>query len=327
MTLLVTGAMGHVGLELVRQAAAGGDAVLALYHRTFDADAARAIPGTVHWASCDLADPAAVGALVAAHRIDGCIHTAAVPNDRLARPDPFAAFRANVDGTAVLLDLARRERWRRFVFVSTGSVFQRETDVTRPLREDHPASAHTVYGTTKRMGELMVRMHRGEFGMSAASVRISWVYGPPLVPAVRDLPRGPIPAFLKDAVAGIPVREPAGGDFAASFTHVEDVAAGLLAAWRAPTLGHDMYHLGSGENYDTHRVAAAVRAAVPGSIVEVGPGTEPWTTFNTLRGPLAGTRLADDAGFHPRYSLESGIAAFADWMRAHPERWRLAGAA
>ena len=62
-----------------------------------------------------------------------------------------------------------------------------------------------------------------------------------------------------------------------------------------------------------------MRAAVPGVEIELGPGTEPWTTYNTMRGPLAGSRLLEDTGFEPAYSLEAGIQAFADWMRAHPE--------
>jgi hypothetical protein len=65
-----------------------------------------------------------------------------------------------------------------------------------------------------------------------------------------------------------------------------------------------------------------VRAAVPGAIVEVGPGTAPWTDHTRMRGPLAGARLLEDTGFAPRHSIEQGVAAFADWMRAHPQTYR-----
>jgi len=319
MTLLITGGMGHVGLELVRQAGAAGWPVVALYRHSFREDVAPR--DGVSWVRCDLADPGAVASL-ADLPIEGCIHTAAVPNDRLARPDPAAAFVANVAATQHLLELARQQGWRRLIYVSTGSVFQRETDFAKKVLEDHPTSAVTVYGTTKRCGELLTSMYKNEYRVPAATVRISWVYGPPLVPREVDYPRGPIPAFLRSALLGASVREASGGDFAASFTYVGDVAAGLLAACRAEQLNHDVYHLGSGENYDTFRVARAVRAAVPGAVVEVGPGTQPWTTYNTMRGPLAGSRLRDDAGFVLAHSLEDGIAAFAEWMRAHPEAWQ-----
>ncbi|MDP6704793.1 MAG: NAD(P)-dependent oxidoreductase [Alphaproteobacteria bacterium] len=321
MALLITGAMGHVGLELTAQAVAAGHKIVAQYRSTFRETEAAALGDRVAWVRCDLADPFEVADLAGRHDVDGCIHTAAVPNDRYARPDPRAAFHSNVTATENLLELARRNAWRRFLYVSTGSVFQRLTDFRTPVPEDAGTSAYTVYGATKRCGELLTTMHREEYGMPAASVRISWVYGPPMVPPVREPPRGPIPAFLREALAGEPIAEASGGDFAASFTHVGDVATGLLAAYDADRLNHDIYHLGSGRNYDTFRVAEAVRAAVPGAAIEVGPGTEPWTTYNTMRGPLAGTRLLDDAGFRPAYDLEAGIQAFADWMRAHPETY------
>ena len=322
MALLISGAMGHVGFELVRQASAADLAVVAQYRKTFRAADAAALGEGVSWARCDLADPREVAILAATHPIDGCIHAAAVPNDQLARPDPGATFAANIAATQNLLELARQHGWRRFVLVSTGSVFQRESDLARKIPEDAPPSPVTVYGSTKRCGELLTSMYRHEYRLSAATVRISWIYGPPLVPRTPEWPRGPIPYFLRAVLSGEAVRMASGGDFAASYTYVGDVAAGLLAAWRAPELHHDVYHVGSGENYDTRRVAAAVSAAVPGASIEVGPGTLPWTTYNKMRGPLAGDRLRRDAGFAVAAGPEAGIAAFADWMRAHPGAWQ-----
>jgi nucleoside-diphosphate-sugar epimerase len=54
-------------------------------------------------------------------------------------------------------------------------------------------------------------------------------------------------------------------------------------------------------------------------LVELGPGTEPWTVHTRMRGPLAGERLRHDVGFRVGHSLEQGVAAYAAWMRAHPE--------
>lgn len=320
MALLVTGATGHVGRTLTKLAADRGIDVVAQYRSGYDPELAAEAGPRVCWLQCDLADTFAVAALVAESAIEGCVHTAAIPNDRLARPDPWRAIQSNTVATGALLELARRQRWRRFVYVSTGSVFQAETGFERPILEDQPTFARSAYGATKLAGEMLVSMYRQEYGLSASTVRISFVYGPPLVPRERDLPRGPVVSLLREAVLGLPVREPSGGDFAASFTHVADVAEGLLAAYLAPDLKHPVYHLGHGRNWTTHEVAGAIRDAVPGAVVEVGPGTMPWTTYNTMRGALGGTRLAEDSGFMPALPLRDGIAAFAAWMREHPDR-------
>lgn len=162
-------------------------------------------------------------------------------------------------------------------------------------------------------------MYRRQFDLEASTVRISWVYGPPVV---TDSPaRGPIPSFLIGALKGEARRDASGGDFAASFTYVEDVADGLLAVLRAPTLRHDVYHLGPGRNFSAREVAEAVRSAVPGAVIELGPGTSPWTTYTPLRGPLAGDRLRQDTGYEVGHALEDGMRAYADWLRAHPERY------
>jgi nucleoside-diphosphate-sugar epimerase len=316
MVLLVTGAMGHVGYEVAKQAAAAGELVVAQYRNRFRAGDAEAVGGNATWAHCELSDPDAVAELTADRGIDECIHLAAVSNEAFARPDPLAAFQSNLGALANLLDLARRRQWRRFVFVSTGSVFQGMSDVTSPILEDAPTSVANIYGTTKLCGELLTRMYRSQFGVSAATVRISWVYGPPVVSA--DPTRGPIPGFLRKALRGAPVRDPGGADFAASFTYVGDVAAGLLATCKAPELNFDLYHLGSGINFTTGQVADAIRTQVPGAVIELGPGTEPWTTHTAQRGPLAGDRLRRDTGFTVAPSLDAGIAAYAAWMRAQP---------
>jgi len=320
MRLLVTGAAGHVAREVARQALAAGDTVVAPYRDAPGEDDTPEATGLA-WVPCDLADPAAVARLAEEHPVDACIHAAAIPNELYARPQPLRAIQSNVGATANLLDAGRRHGWRRFILISTGSVFQQLADVARPILEDALPTPVDIYATTKHCAEQLTRMYRTVFGFEASAVRLSWVYGPPVVS--EALPRGPIPLFLRRALAGVPLHEPSGADAAASYTYVGDVAAGLLAACRAPALNYPVYHLGSGVNFTAGQVAVAVKAAVPGAVIELGPGSEPWTTYTAPRGPLAGSRLADDTGFVPSpESLTAGIRAYADWMRANPASYQ-----
>ena len=318
MTLLVTGATGHVGGEIVRQAMKRDMPVIAVARDAVGEAEVQAFP-SVKWLQCDLADTDAVMALTARNRIDACIHAAAISNEAYARPDPRGAIATNVGATANLLEAARLASWRRFVLISTGSVFSLNSDTTRPILEDQAPGVANVYSTTKLCAELLTSMYRTEYGLSASTVRISWVFGPPII---SDQPmRGPIPSYLLRALQGIAIRE-GGAEFAASFTYVADAAAVLLAAATAPELRHPIYHLGHGVNFTAGQAAAAVRSAVPGAVIELTGGTEPWTRYTSLRGPLAGDRLRADTGYSPTHTLEAGVRAYADWMRAHPELWR-----
>lgn len=315
MTLLITGAMGHVGYEVARQAAAQGLDVLAVYRDTLREDDARALGPNVKWRLCELTDPAAVTALTRQHQIDACVHAAAISNEAYARPNPLDAIATNVGATANLLDAARVAKWRRFVFVSTGSVFQKRADTTGQIFEDATPEPANIYSTTKYNAELLTRLYRSEFELSASTVRISWVFGPPVVS--ESPARGPIPSVLLRALRGDPIVE-GGGDFVASFTYIVDAAAGLLAAALAPELRSDFYHLGHGVNFTARQAADAVRKLFPAANIDLGPGTEPWTRYTAIRGPLAGTRLYDDTGFMPAHTLDQGIAAYAAWMQANP---------
>lgn len=317
MTLLVTGATGHVGGEIVRQAAQRGMPVIAVHRSELREDQAQG--SSVKWLRCDLADADAVRSLTEKHRVDACIHAAAISNEAYARPDPSGAIAMNIGATANLLEAARLASWRRFVLVGTGSVFQLSRDSTQPILEDQTPAVANVYGTTKLGAELLTRMYRTEYGLSASTVRISWVFGPPIVS--EQPTRGPIPSYLLRALQGVAIRE-GGADFAASFTYVADAAEGLLAAATALELRFPTYHLGHGVNFTAEQAAAAVRSTVPGAIIELSSGTDPWTQYTSLRGPLAGDRLRIDTGYSPSHTLEAGVRAYADWMRSYPELWR-----
>lgn len=320
-SLLITGGMGHVGYETARQAAASGIKVVAQYLSTFRALDADALGPNVTWVKCDLSNPYEVAMLSAVHTIDSCIHTAAVPNDTLAAPIPLRTFESNVRGTALLLETARRKNWKRFIHVSTGSVHQNLPDATTPVDETLEATPRTLYASTKRSAELMVETYARSYGLSAANVRVSWIFGPPLVPSKFEGPRGPIPEFLRRAMRGETISEPSGGDFAASFTFVPDCAAGLLVVHAAKSLKYTNYHLGSGRNNTTFEVVEAVQKALPDAHISVGEGTDPWTQFVVLRGPLACERMKEEFGFAPAHSLDEAIAKFAQWMREHPESY------
>ena len=173
--LLITGGMGHVGYETVRQAAAAGQEVVAQYMTTFREADAEAVGPNVTWAQCDLSDSYELTMLAAAHDIEGVIHTAAIPNDKLGIPQPLRTFQSNVVATELLLETARRLGWRRFLFVSTGSVFQSLPDAVTPVAEDTVPTPKSLYAVTKRSGEMMTSVYAGTYGLSAATVRISWI--------------------------------------------------------------------------------------------------------------------------------------------------------
>lgn len=316
MSVLVTGAMGHVGYMTALACAEAGLDVVAHYHASYHPPLAAAAGPRITWVKGDITDFPHLLEIAEQHGVEGAIHSAALPNNDVCRPVPAHAVSVNVLSVQHLLELARLRKWRRVVYVSTGAVYQ-ASDPKGFIHEADAATPGNVYGTTKHMGELLVNMYQKTYGVSACTVRVSWVWGPPLVTKGLDGPRGPIPYFLIPAVRGERVHEPSGGEFIANFTYVKDVAHALTLAYRKDALPSNLYNLSNGRHYSTAEIVETIRQVLPGADVSVGPGLKPWIDYTVLRGSFDITRVRTETGFEVQYPLSRAIADYAAWLRDH----------
>jgi nucleoside-diphosphate-sugar epimerase len=156
--------------------------------------------------------------------IDGIIHLAAVSRVVAGERDPDLCRRTNVEATRALLGLALDcERVPWFIQASSREVYGQQERM--PVPEDAPLSPRNVYARSKVAGERLAEEARGR-GMTTAIVRFSNVYGDTLDHADRV-----VPAFARAAALGGTVRVD-GSDCTFDFTHVADVADGLVRVAR-----------------------------------------------------------------------------------------------
>jgi dTDP-4-dehydrorhamnose reductase len=156
MIALVTGATGLLGGYLVEELRRGGDDVVPV------GGPGRGDDGV------DLADDAAVRALVARVRPDVTFHTAALSAVGDCAAAPERARRLNAVAAAKLAEAAGASR---FVHLSTDMVFDGES---APYREGDAPAPTSVYGRTKREGEVAVLAAGGR----SVVVRLSLLFGP-----------------------------------------------------------------------------------------------------------------------------------------------------
>ena len=149
--LLITGASGQLGTDLVLSAQKSGHEVIATNH-----------------ASLDITDKSLVGRVVGEAKVDAIIHAAAWTAVDACESDPQKAMAVNRDGTANIV-AAARESGARVIYISTDYIF----DGTKPtpyIESDLP-NPQSVYGASKLAGEQQLDMSQD------AIVRISWVCG------------------------------------------------------------------------------------------------------------------------------------------------------
>lgn len=116
--------------------------------------------------------------------VDYIIHAAGLASSHFFLTKPVQVALPNVLGTWQLLELARREKVKGFLFFSSGAVYGKLDSKEEVSEEDDglllPMDVRSCYAESKRMGENLCADYAAQYGVPAFSVRISHTYGPTL---------------------------------------------------------------------------------------------------------------------------------------------------
>ena len=174
--VLITGANGQLGHELVRATIAAGHEVVATSHETLD-----------------ITEKTAVEAVITETRPDVVIHAAAWTAVDACESDPEKAFLVNGTATKFIADAAHAVG-AHVVYISTDYVF--DGSKTSAYDESDATNPQSVYGSSKLAGERAL-------GATDAIVRISWVcgfYGANMVKTILRLAEQPQLKFVDDQI-------------------------------------------------------------------------------------------------------------------------------
>jgi nucleoside-diphosphate-sugar epimerase len=210
MTILITGAAGFVGRNLIAHLAREHD-IVALVRR----QPAPPFPANVAVLMVDLAQPLGFDILPA--RTDVIIHLAFAEYQFPETANQ--AFAVNTASTQQLLDYGRRAGVHQFILASTGDVYGPWKVGT--ARETDPANPVSFYAVTKYAAELLVRSYASL--IMPCILRLYHPYGPGQTGRL-------IPRMIKRIRAGTAVRIHPGNRPHLSPTYIEDVATAFERA-------------------------------------------------------------------------------------------------
>lgn len=289
--VLVTGGSGFIGRRVVRALLDVGADVTVADKREFLGGERGGGPRTVIG---DLCDP-----LVAAEAVrpgtDAIFHLAALTRVLPSIEDPSGTYQVNVGVTEALLDLARTRGVGAFLLASTNAVTGDVGSVV--IDEQVPLRPLTPYGATKAAGEMLISAYASCYGMTGCSLRFSNVYGPGMQEKDSFVPR-----LMRAARDGTGVEVYGDGTQVRDLVHVDDIVAGMLAAWRAGFSGPLI--LGAGESVAVNDIVDAARSVtgrdIPVRHVAPKPGEMPAV--------IVDISAARALGYAPTHDLKSGLS-------------------
>ena len=334
-TVLVTGAAGFIGSNLVRRLfhdfrnikVIGIDSITDYYDVNIKYERLKEIEllnrdwTFVH---ASIADKDAVERIFSEDRISVVVNLAAQAGVRYSITNPDAYVQSNLIGFYNILEACRHYEVEHLVYASSSSVYGSNKTVPYSTDDkvDNPVS---LYAATKKSNELMAHAYSKLYNIPSTGLRFFTVYGPAGRPDMAYF------GFTDKLVKGETIKIFNYGNCKRDFTYVDDIVEGVVRVMQhapekdngedgLPIPPYKVYNIGNShpENlleFVTILQEELVRAGVlpkdydfdsHKELVPMQPGDVPVTYADT-------TSLEQDFAFKPGTSLRDGLRNFAEW--------------
>lgn len=306
--MLVTGAGGFIGANLVRRLLVDGHDVTAVVRPGSDGWRLAGISEAVSIRPLDLTDHQRVAPALRELRPDWVFHLAA-HGAYSWQDDARRIMETNVVGTVNLLDACADTDCEAFVHAGSSSEYGFKD---HPPSEDEPLEPNSAYAVSKGSATLYCR-HAARTGkIGSATLRLYSVYGP------YEAPRRLIPQLVVQGLCGRlpPLVAP---DVAHDFVASDDVVeALLLAARHVHREPGAIYNVGSGVQTSLRDVVALARRVL-GIEVEPEWGSAPRRDGDTPTWVADVRKARSVLGWRPTLSFEDGFARTVAWLESTAE--------
>lgn len=348
-TILVTGAAGFIGANLVRQLLSMDlqgtvigidnmndyyDVSLKEYRLQELEKVARLSSSQWVFIHGNIADKALLGEVFARYKPSIVVNLAAQAGVRYSITNPDVYIESNLLGFYNILEACRHSYddgapgVEHLVYASSSSVYGGNTKVpfSTDDKVDHPVS---LYAATKKSNELLAHCYAKLYNIPCTGLRFFTVYGPAGRPDMAYF------GFTNQLLAGKTIQIFNHGHCERDFTYVDDIVEGVVCVMKGapekkngadglPIPPYAVYNIGGGHpvnllDFVDILQQELVRAGVlpidydfeaHKKLVPMQPGDVPVTYADT-------EALSRDFGYCPMTSLRDGLRRFAEWYKAY----------
>jgi UDP-glucose 4-epimerase len=279
MRVMVTGGAGYVGSHFVRALQRAGHVPVVVDN--LSGGHRDAVPDGIAFRQGSIESETFIRDVIAEHQVDAVAHFAARIQVGESVRDPRKYYRENLRGTMALLEAMLDSGVRTIVATSSAAVYKSE-DWCCESRDDVAPSS--PYGETKLAIEQMLASYERAYGLRYAALRCFNIAGAgPGLAERHDPETHLVPLVLRALASELPFTiygddyPTADGTAVRDYVHVEDVAAGHLAALERLRTGAavGVVNLGSGVGCSVKEVIGMCRSVTGRQVrVAVGPRRE-----------------------------------------------------
>jgi len=249
------------------------------------------------------------------YEVEGIIHTPAMAGGEFSK-----IVEVNVNGGIYALEIGRLLDLRRVLYISSGSVYGDRMDLS-PIKDTEPVDPTSYYGLTKYLAELMVNAYRKVFGLSAAAVRLSGVFGRGWH-AHEFFFQGTIFMALEGEKIEVV-------DHYFPYTYIKDVTEALYLLYTKPDkLEYTLYSVSSEKGARWAEIVECIKNEIAQAKIELikpkpppSPSPQPsgkkmWVDRpSMIRGPFAMERIKEEFGWTPKYTVVEGVRDFINYIK------------
>jgi UDP-glucuronate 4-epimerase len=313
--VIVTGAAGFVGMHVAERLLDRGETVIGVdvfndyYDPALKAARAARLDGRQGFkmVRMDIADDAAVMALVRDSGAKRIVHLAAQAGVRYSIENPFAYQRSNLAGHLSVLEAARHNGVTHLVYASSSSVYGDRPLAGAGFKETDPVDAPvSLYAATKRANELMSISYAKLYGFPMSGLRFFTVYGPWGRPDMAYY------GFTQKILNGEPIEVYGEGKMARDFTYIDDIVDGIVGVLDHPPAqgGHEIYNIGDNDPVGLMEMITTLENAIGREAVKIMRPMQPGDVTATFA-DIA--KLNALTGYKPKVKLAEGLGRFAEW--------------
>jgi nucleoside-diphosphate-sugar epimerase len=305
---LVTGGAGFIGSSIAEALLARGESVRILDDFSSGRrENLEGLPGRIELVEGSILDAEAVAR--ATRGVEVVFHEAAIPSVARSVDAPRPSVEVGVQGTTVVLDVARRAGVRRVVFAASSAAYG--DTPTLPKVETMEPRPLSPYAVSKLAAEHLMRVFATLYGLETVSLRYFNVFGPRQDP--KSEYAAVIPKFVTAALRGEQPQVFGDGEHTRDFCYIDNaVSANLLAATTTRKLKGEVLNVACGQRTSLNRLLSIIGELVG---TKVDPRYGP-ARAGDVRDSLADIRAAQELlGYEPRVDVRQGLQRTIDAFR------------